>query len=226
MCERDELPLNVPEQAGEVQKKKKKRSKPIDILIAILLFGLLCMINLKEMRDEKREHPPEEIALYLEQCWGLPVTVSYNTFSSFADSRYAGQIPYIAETVLEDGSALRFYVGLDRAYPYMEGGLYTDFEEEMLSHYASVYGIASKADRYCFALYPAREQTEGEEPALKRLLDTLMASSYIQCGQEIELYIYPTESWNETVTLKWEEPIDYDALSKKLTELAERWGEN
>lgn len=212
------------EEQTKVTKTKKKKKKPVLVytLIALLVLVLAFLINLKEMQEEKQEHPPEEIALYLEQCFGLQFKVTYNEFSAFSDSRYAGQIPYVAETVLEDGSTLTFSVGLDRAYPYMEGGLYTDFEEELLAHYASVYGIVCETDPYNSTLHPTREQIEGEEPALKKFLDTLMAGSYIQSGQEINLDIALADSWSKSITLRRDTPIDYTELSKKLIDLLER----
>lgn len=213
-------------QSSMKRKKKTEKRTPqiVYIAIAILVLALFFLVNLKEMRSEEEEHPPEEIALYLEQCFGLQFHVTYNEAAAFSDSRYAGQIPYVAETVLEDGSTLTFSVGLDRAYPYMEGGLYTDFEEEMVSHYASSYGIFCKTDTYYTSLYPTREQIEGEDSALKKFLDTLMACSYIQSGQEIELYIYPTDNWNEDVKLNRDTTINYQELSDKLIVLLERFG--
>ena len=222
----EDMQWQMPDYQNRIDKPRKKKKGPwlLYVLIAILILGLVYLIECKEMLDEEREHPPEEIALYLEQCFGLQFSVTYNTVSAFSDSRYAGQIPYTAVTVLEDGSSLTFSVGLDRSYPYMEGGLYTDFEEEMLSHYASSYGIVCDTDTYYTSLYPTREQIEGEEPVLKQFLDALMAGSYIQSGQEIELYIYPTESWNENVKLNRDEPINYTELSNKLITLLERFG--
>lgn len=214
------------EREGQIKgtKTRKKKKKPVlaYTLIALLVLVLLILINVKEMQEEKKEHPPEEIALYLEQCFGFQFNVTYNAFSAFSDSRYAGQIPYVAETVLEDGSTLTFSVGLDRAYPYMEGGLYTDFEEELLEHYASVYGIVCETDIYGSTLYPTREQIEGKEPTLKKYLDTLMAGSYIQSGQVINLDISLENSFGESITLSREISIDYTELSEKLIDLLER----
>lgn len=215
-----------PEQGWEKQiKENRKKKKPVFlyILLAFFMLTLAFLINVKEMREEKQEHPPEEIALYLEQCIGLPCKVSYNEFSAFLDSKYAGQIPYVAETVLEDGTTLVFSVGLDRAFPYMDGGLYTDFEEEMLSHYASVYGIKCDTVSYYFTLQPTKEQIEGEEAALKKFLETIMDCSYIQNGQEINLEITLENGWDKSVTLRSDSPIDYETLSAKLLDLSVRW---
>jgi len=213
------------EKNGEKETRKKKKPILLYILISFCVLTLAFLINIKDMRKEKQEHPPEEIALYLEQCFGLPCKVSYNEVSAFSDSRYAGQIPYVGETVLEDGTTLVFSVGLDRAFPYLDGGLYTDFEEEMLSHYASVYGIRCDTIPYYFTLQPTKEQIEGEEAALKKFLDTVMDCSYIQNGQEIELEITLENGWGESVTLKSDSPLDYEALSAKLLDLLARWGE-
>lgn len=221
----EDVQWQKPDGRDGTDKKPVRKRKPhlLYVLLALLILGLVFLIQLKEMRDEEHEHPPEEIALYLEQCFGLRFHVTYNSVSAFSDSQYAGQIPYTAETVLEDGSTLVFSVGLDRAYPYMEGGLYTDFEEKMLSHYAAAYDISCNTDTYYCSLYPTREQIEGEAPALKQFLDTLMSGSYIRSGQEIKLYIYPTENWNEDVTLNRDAPLDYEELSKKLITLLERF---
>ncbi len=204
-------------------KSEPGKRKPVFlyILIAFFVLALFFLIRLKEMKEELQEHPPEEIALYLEQCFGLPCKVTYNDFSAFSDSIYSGKIPYIGEAVLEDGSTLTFSIGLDRAFPYLEGGLYTNFEKELLSHYASVCGIAYEAVPYYFTLEPTPAQIGEVEPALKSFLELVMDSSYIQNGLEISIDIKPEAGGRKSITLNRESPVDYEALSKELLDMSQ-----
>lgn len=207
-------------QEREEPKKSKRKAKKVSVktvILAMLVVAASFGIAVWDMMEEVREHPPEEVALYMEQCIGLPVTVQYDYERGFSDSRYAGQIPYYGQTVLDDGTALTFRIGLDRAFPFFEGGLYSTFEEKMIEHYAGQYGIKSTADSYWNILRIEKTDIEGEEPALGKLLDALWETSYIQyAGQELELRIEITGSHTESITLKAEEPVDFETLRQDL----------
>lgn len=200
------------------REKTKKKISLKTILLAVLVTAALFGIAAWDMLKEVREHPPEEIALYMEQCIGLPVSVQYDYERGFTDSRYAGQIPYYGQAVLDDGAGISFRIGLDRAFPFLEGGLYSTFEEEMLAHYAGQYGIRSETDSYRNLLQIEKSDIEGEEPSLQMLLDVLWETSYIQkAGQELELYIAVLDGSNtDTITLTAEESVDYETLRQEL----------
>lgn len=207
-------------QEKEEPEKSKPKTKKVSvktIILAILVLAAVSGIAVWDMMKEVREHPPEEIAMYMEQCVGLPVTVQYDYERGFADSHYAGQIPYFGQAVLDDGTQIAFRIGLDRAFPYLEGGLYSTFEEEMVEHYAGQYGIRSRTDSYWSVLQIEKTDIEGENPALKELLDVLRETSYIQhAGQELELRIEISGSHTESITLNAQEPVDYETLRQNL----------
>lgn len=201
----------------EKNKRKTKKISVKTIILAMLATAALFGIAALDMMKEVQEHPPEEVALYMEQCIGLPVTVQYDYMQGFSDSRYSGQIPYYGHAVLDDGATISFLIGLDRAFPFFEGGLYSTFEEEMIEHYAGQYGIKSTTDSYWNVLQIEKTDIEGEDSSLKKLLDVLGETSYIQhAGQELELRIEAAGGHTESITLNADTPLDYEALKQDL----------
>ncbi len=63
----EDMQRQMPDYQNRTDKPRKKKKGPwlLYVLIAILILGLVFLIERKEMRDEEREHPPAGLSTNL-----------------------------------------------------------------------------------------------------------------------------------------------------------------
>lgn len=197
--------------------KNAKKTKQIllCILIGVLVIAAVIGFVLFQWQKDIKEHPEGELETYLEECFGQDFAVTFDQESYFTSYISSDYIPFIVQTTLDDGTNMTLLVQWKRGYS-VENGLYSDYASELVSHYANKYEISCDVTSNWVEITVKGQDLEGEDSVLKQFLTELWGTTFVQSGQQVELYLKSEEGYSYHLDMTWES-LPYDEIYKTLT---------
>lgn len=196
------------------QKKKFARFRWV---FCILMLFFFVAIKIAGYRRDLEDYSPEKLEAFLEYSLGQECEVQFNHFSYFLSPRETPYISYIVSVALKDGTETSFVADWQRNASVDEG-IYTDYGELLVSHYADKYGIAYTHEQYWSDITLTEANLTDSPSAFEQFMEALYDSDYIQAGQEISLQIKAEDRWtSENVDVNIEEPVDVKEIVKKFS---------
>lgn len=195
------------------QKKKIARARWV---ICILMLFLFIAIKFTGYRRDVETYSPEKLEAFLEYTFGQECKVEFDKFSYFLSPSESTYLSYIVHVTLKDGTRTYFSAEWQRN-SRVDDGVYTDYGECLVSHYADKYKIAHTHQKHWSELMLTETNLTGTPSALEQFMEALYDSDYIQAGQEISLQIKAEGRLvSENVDVNIAEPVDVKEIVKKF----------
>lgn len=196
--------------------RQKKQIAWVCWVIFILILFLFVAITVTGYQRDLEDYPAEKLEAFLEYTFGQECKVDFDKYSYFHTMGQAGYIPYTVYVTLRDGTKTYFSAQWKRN-SRVDDGVYTDYGELLVSHYADKYGITYHNKQSYFELMLTEANLKDSPSAFEQFMEDLYDSDYIQAGQDLSLWIY-TESHlgSEWINVNMEEPVDVKELVKQF----------
>ncbi|MCH5253187.1 MAG: hypothetical protein J1F22_09490 [Lachnospiraceae bacterium] len=205
----------VSEQRETLRQKKKIARARWGICILMLFF--FVAIKFTSYRRDVEIYSPEKLEAFLEYTFEQDCKVEFDKFSYFLSPGESTYLSYIVDVTLKDGTKTYFSAEWKRNSS-VDDGVYTDYGERLVSHYADKYGITYTHQKHWSELMLTESNLTDTPSALEQFMEALYDSDYIQAGQEISLQIKAEGRWiSENVDVNIEEPVDVKEIVKKFS---------
>lgn len=200
----------------EILRQKKKLARVRWVICIFVLFFFVA-IKFTGYRRDIETYSPEKLNAFLEYTFGQECKVEFDKFSYFFSIQEVAYISYFVDVTLKDGTKT-YFVAQWKRNSSVDDGVYTDYGERLVSHYADKYGIEYTHQKHWSELMLTDTNLTDTPSALEQFMGALYDSDYIQSGQEISLQIKAEGHWaSEYVDVNMEEPVDVKEIMKKFS---------
>lgn len=207
------------EQVSEQRETLRQKKKIVWVcwVFCILMLFFFVAIKFTGYRRDVETYSPEKLEAFLEYTFGQDCKVEFDKFSYFLSPSESTYLSYIVHVTLKDGTRTYFSAEWQRN-SRVDDGVYTDYGERLVSHYADKYGITYNHQKHWSELMLTESNLTGIPSALEQFMEALYDSDYIQAGQEISLQIKAEGRFvSENVDVNMEETVDVKEIVKKFS---------